>query len=472
MSLNKQIAKNTIIQMAGKIMSLFLSLIAIGLMTRYLGQEQFGYYITATSFLQIFATLVDFGISLTIVRMIAAIGVDENKTMSAIMTLRVLSTAVFLSLAVVLIWFFPYDIFIKFGALITVFAFFATNIIQALAGVFQKQLKMIEVTIAELAGRIVWIAAVALVIWLDKGIYWMFGTLSVCMLVNLLLQFLFSRKYIVWRWSVDIVIWKEVLKKTWPIALSISFNLIYLRMDTIILSLTRTPAEVGLYGATYRVIDILTLLPAIFMGLVLPVAVRYFSEKNMPELLSLLQKSFDALILFAVPIMAGTFLVSRKLMILVAGQDFAASGGILNLLVAAVIPIFCMTLFGYAVVAIDRQRSIMWGFLIDAVLTMAGYLIFIPMYGYWGAAAMTVFSEVFIMIWGGAVVYRHIKFFPSLKLLASVFPATIIMTAVLFLARDAHVIILIVLAGAVYLPLVYLTGGIKKEMIKELVRLR
>ena len=466
------IAKNTIIQMAGKVISLFLSLIAIGMMTRYLGQEGFGFYITATSFLQIFATLVDFGISLTIVRMIASVNVDESKTMSAIMTLRVISTAVFLALAVAMIWFFPYNIYIKLGALITVFAFFATNIIQALAGVFQKQLKMIEVTIAELVGRIVWIGSVAVVIWLDKGIYWMFGTLSVCLLVNLLIQFLFSRKYIVWRWSVDIAIWKEVLKKTWPIALSISFNLIYLRMDTIILSLTRTQAEVGLYGATYRVIDILTLLPAIFMGIVLPVAVRYFSENNKVELRSLLQKSFDALMIFAVPITVGTLLVSQKLMVLVAGQEFAAAGGILNLLIAAVIPIFCMTLFGYAVVAIDRQRSIMWGFLIDAVLTMVGYLIFIPMYGYWGAAAMTVFSELFIMVWGAAVVYKHIHFFPSFKVFIRVLPATFLMAIALWLAAGWHVLALLVLAGAVYLALVYLMGGVKKETVKELIGLK
>ena len=466
------IAKNTIIQMVGKIISLFLSLIAIGLMTRYLGQEKFGYYITATSFLQIFATLVDFGISLTIVRMISAAGVNESKTMSAIMTLRVISTAVFLALAVVLICFFPYNIYIKLGALIMVVAFFATNMIQALAGVFQKQLKMIEVTIAELSGRVVWIAAVAAVIWLDKGIYWMFGTLSFCLLVNLLLQFLFSRKYIVWQWSVDFAIWKEVLKKTWPIALSISFNLIYLRMDTIILSLTRTQAEVGLYGATYRVIDILTLLPAIFMGIVLPVAVRYFSENNKMELRSLLQKSFDALMIFAVPIAVGTLLVSRKLMVLVAGPEFAAAGGILNLLAVAVIPIFCMTLFGYAVVAIDRQRSIMWGFLIDAVLTMAGYLVFIPMYGYWGAAAMTVFSELFIMVWGAAVVYKHIHFFPSFKVFVSVLPATFFMALALWFAASWHVLALLILAGVIYLALVYLMGGIKKETVKELIGLK
>jgi len=458
--------------MVGKIASLFLSLIAIGLMTRYLGQEKFGYYITVTSFLQIFATLVDFGISLTIVRMISAVGVNESKTMSAIMTLRVISTTVFLALAVALICFFPYNIYIKLGALIMVFAFFATNMIQALAGVFQKQLKMIEVTIAELVGRIVWIVSVALVIWLDKGIYWMFGTLSICMLVNLLIQFLFSRKYIVWQWSVDFAIWKEVLKKTWPIALSISFNLIYLRMDTIILSLTRTQAEVGLYGATYRILDILTLLPAIFMGIVLPVAVRYFSENNKTELRALLQKSFDALMLFAVPIMIGTFLVSRKLMVLVAGQDFALAGGILNLLVVAVIPIFCMTLFGYAVVAIDRQKSIMWGFLIDAILTMAGYLIFVPLYGYWGAAGMTVFSEFFIMVWGAVVVYKHIHFFPSFKLFVSVLPATFFMAVALWFARDAHVLILLLMAGVVYLTLVYLMGGIKKETVRELWRLR
>ena len=49
---------------------------------------------------------------------------------------------------------------------------------------------------------------------------------------------------------------KEILKRSWPIALGIIFNLIYLKADTIILSLTRSQAEVGIYGASFRILEV------------------------------------------------------------------------------------------------------------------------------------------------------------------------------------------------------------------------
>ena len=113
-----------------------------------------------------------------------------------------------------------------------------------------------------------------------------------------------------------------------------------------------------------------------------------------------------------------------------------------------------------------------WGYLTAAVLTMAGYLIFIPKYGYWGAAWMTVFSEVIAAIWTAVIVYRAIHFFPRLKTFLKTIPAAIIMTGVLYAVRDWHVLILLVVAGVVYFVFLYLFKGIKKETIQGLLRLK
>jgi len=56
----------------------------------------------------------------------------------------------------------------------------------------------------------------------------------------------------------------------WPIAISIIFNVVYLKGDTLLLSIFTNQTEVGIYGAAYRVLDVLTQTAMMIMGLFLP----------------------------------------------------------------------------------------------------------------------------------------------------------------------------------------------------------
>ena len=59
-----RVAHNTLAHLIGKIIATLIGIVTIGLMTRYLGQEQFGWYTTAIGFLQIVGIMIDFGLVL------------------------------------------------------------------------------------------------------------------------------------------------------------------------------------------------------------------------------------------------------------------------------------------------------------------------------------------------------------------------------------------------------------------------
>ncbi|MEI6553169.1 MAG: oligosaccharide flippase family protein, partial [bacterium] len=103
--------------------------------------------------------------------------------------------------------------------------------------------------------------------------------------------------------------------------------------DTLILSLIKSPGEVGLYGAAYRIIDVLTTLPFMFAGIILPILTSSWFEGKKEYFVSVLQKSFDLMAIFSLPIIAGTLILARPLIVLVAGEDFADSGLILKILI-------------------------------------------------------------------------------------------------------------------------------------------
>ncbi|HCC22622.1 TPA: hypothetical protein DF272_00380 [Candidatus Falkowbacteria bacterium] len=470
MSVNKNITRNSLIQISGKLVSLILGLVTVAIMTRYLGQEGFGFYITIVAFMQFFGILVEFGFSLTAVQMLADGRRDSSKVMSNIMTIRVITSFIFIGLAPLIIWFFPYSIVVKLGVLITAGSFFFITLIQTLTGVFQKELKMTEVTLAEMAGRIFLVGATAMVAWFSGSIYMILAAISIGSLINCILVYWCARKYITLSWAFDFDVWREIMSRSWPIALSITFNLVYLRMDTIILSLTRGPEEVGLYGATYRIVDILTNLPAVYMGIVLPHLTMHFLENRWGELKSLMQQAFDSLMIFAVPVVVGGVILSDQIMVFVAGEQFLASGKILRVLIWASAAIFVTSLFGYSVIAVQKQKTMMWGYLTTAVLTLIGYLIFIPRFGIWGAAWMTVFSEILVTIWTFVVVYKVIKFTPKLMILIKSLISSLIMAGGIYLLKDQNVLIVLLAAILIYFGMMVLIRGIRRELVGEMLK--
>lgn len=472
MSLTRQVAHNMIYQVGGKIISTILGLLALAMMTRYLGQDGYGGYTTIVSFLQFFGILVDFGLTLTTVQMISEPNSDADKITSNIFTLRFFSALIFLGLAPLVVLFFPYSATLKTGVAITTFSFLFIALNQVLIGLFQKNLRMEKVAIAENIGRVVLVAGIATVIFLKAGLLAILLAVILGSFANFLINFIFSLKYVRIKFVFDWPIWKEIYRRSWPIGLSIAFNLVYLKADVIILSLFQSQAAVGLYGASYRVLDVLTTLPMMFAGLVLPVLTAAWAEKNLERFERLVKKSFDFLMMVIVPIIFGTMLLGEKIMSAVAGEDFSLSGTILKILILAAGAIFVGTLFGHVIVAVKKQKQMIWGYASVALLSLAAYVIFIPRYTYWAAAWITVFSEGAIALLTFFVVWKNTRLIPSGKVLGKSILASVLMCVVIYFLIGMNLLFLIFLGAAVYFAALYLLRGFNKETVMEIIKLK
>ena len=64
MGASQQILKNTSVHFLGKILSLFLGLLAFSFIARYLGRVGFGHFTIVITFLQSFAIFTDLGLEL------------------------------------------------------------------------------------------------------------------------------------------------------------------------------------------------------------------------------------------------------------------------------------------------------------------------------------------------------------------------------------------------------------------------
>ncbi|HLD28095.1 MAG TPA: flippase, partial [Patescibacteria group bacterium] len=391
--LASKIAKNTIYQVMGKALGTIIGLMAIGMMTRYLGQAGFGYYTTIIAFMQFTGVLIDFGLQMVSGQMISQPDADENKIFNNILTLRLVSAVVFLGSAVAISWLLPYPMIIKQGITIASLSFLFSAIISVIISIFQKKIDMAKVAIAEVWNRIVMLLGVWLAVSWSLSLLYIVMAVAIGGLVNLLILIYSAKGYVKIRLAFDRQIWRQIFIQSWPLAITVALSLIYFRADTIVMSLSRPQSEVGLYGAGYKVVEILVQFPYLFLGLILPILTKFFVvNKKIFDLT--VQKAFDFLVIIALPMVFSVLVLGEKIMVFIAGDEFIISGIILKILIFAVAIIYLGALFTYTIVACGQQKRLIKFYLFTAVLAIILYIILIPRYSYWAAAPLTIMTEL------------------------------------------------------------------------------
>jgi len=474
MNLTQKIALNATVSSGARVVELAISLVIIGLITRFLGESGFGDYATILAFVYIFTVLADLGLYSIVVREISREGADEKKIINNALTLRmfagllILGSAYFISLS------FPYSPRVQIGIAIAAGGFWFLSNCQVLIGLFQKHLRLDKVALAELAGRIIQLAAVWIVIQYPAGIfaaaplYGIIAAIAIGAALNFLLVLYFTSGYLKLKLRFDFSYWKYLLKQSFPLAISAILVTVYFKLDTIFLSVMKTSEAVGTYGLSYKILESLIFFPAMIVGLAMPLMSKTFSIDRQ-KFYSIVQRTLNFLIIIIVPLAVGTLFTSEKIIRLVGGAEgFADSPMVLNILVFAIAMIFLGALFSNVIIAANKQKFLAQIYFLGAVVNVVANFIFIPRYSYYGAAATTVLTEFLMTALMIAVIIKTIKFFPSFKIFFKALFASGAMALALYYSADLNIFFLLIIGVAVYFPILYLIGGISREEIRKL----
>ncbi|MBU2575878.1 flippase [Patescibacteria group bacterium] len=467
MSIAKQIAKNTFYLGLGKILSTGLGVLTIALLLRYLSPDDYGRYTTVLAFILLFGTFVDFGLNLTTTQDISLPKTDVARTLSSIFTLRLIVNIVLVLLLPIILLAFPYEADVKNAILISSVLFFTYSLFQVLASYFQKTLQAGKVAFAELIGRIVLLATTMLAIYFKFSFLEIMLTIVASSLAQFWMLLRFTSQAINLRLTIDTQIWKRIMTKTWPIALSVIFTTIYFKGDAIILSLTRPYADVGIYGAAYKILEVLITLPILFMGLILPYLSHSFASHDTNRFNKTIQKAWDALSLVTIPIVIGTLVLAQPIMMLIAGDKYQNSVVVLRILIIAAGIIFLGSLFTHAIVAVNQQKHMIKYYAFAAVLAVALYIIYIPTYTYYAAAAVTVLAEALIAIAAFIKVRQTAHLSLSMHIFFKAFILSAVMGTILYVLQDLYILILLALGAIIYLGLILITNTYTSLMTYE-----
>lgn len=435
MSLKKKIALNTVLRLSGKLGSVAISLFTIGILTRHLGPDNFGYYTVVMTFIQIFSTLAAFGLPRILTRHISQAGADQEVEASNIVTLQAVMGAIF-AFAPLVALLFPYEKIIPIAIAIAVISGWTGLLQGVLNGIFERHVATWKVGVAELVGRVLTLIGTLVAVAMGGELLSFAVVLSLSSVGQFTLTLFMAKKYIRIRPRIDYKSWIATLHESWPLAIIAALGLLSLRGDILLLSIMRSPTEVGLYGAAQKILSVINLIPPIFLGLVFPLLTLEWSNKNLVGFRRKMSLSLDLLATFILPIAFGTLAMSSDIMAFIGGNEFAAAGPILSLFMINAVAIYWHSPYFYAILAAGQQRQLIKYHTINALLSFFLFLFFIPRYGTYAAATIVVFSQLFMAAAVTIIMNSLAHFRPNFRRLLKIFTVSGLMCVLLISLKN------------------------------------
>lgn len=468
MVIARKIAYNVAISSVSKVFSTVLALVSIGFITRYLGKEGFGNYATVLAFLSFFASLADLGLYHISTREISRLGANQEKIIGNIFSLRLISSTAVFIISPLVVLFFDYPPEVKKGIIIVAASFIFSSGYQILNGVFQKNLATDRIAAGELIGKIIQVATVIIAVKLDWGFDWIVASLLLNMAASFFIILVLSRKYTHFYPRFDVSYWKSFLRESMPIGAGALVVFAYFKMDTILLSIMKTSAEVGVYNVAYKILENITFFPAMIMGLIFPIMSGSIFD-NEKKFRHISNKVFKLFVILVVPIVIGTLFLANEIVTLIGGGQFYESAPVLRVLIFALAAIFFGAFFNNILIAGNKQKKLFWIWSTGAVFNIALNLLFIPKFSYIAAACISVATELLVALLAFLAVYKNIQYKPVLEKKAGIFFAGTAMALFLAFFKELNFILLALGGSGIYFILLWLFKTIKTTELASLI---
>ncbi len=400
----KIIAKNTVVQIIGKIVTAASSLAVIMLVTRKFGPEGFGEFMIMTTFPALFWIMVQFGFNDIVVREIKKREKDTQTLFSNLLILRLILACFFASVALfVLAFVLPYSSNVKLGAALNLFTLFVVSFYSTAQAIFQAKLSYHLQLISQILGSISGLVFSVAMIFLGKSVLWIalgslvgYGTMAVSA------SFLASKFVSYQKLQINLRQAKSLFRMALPVGLALIFNLFDFKVDSLMLSALplktdiTNSAAVGLYSSAFKVFEVVLTVPFFFMNAVYPVMVEKLNKDGHIDFV--IRKS--ALFLFVLSIL-GILVgvpVAPYFIRFVAGSGFDASVRVLRILLLFLPLFFLTSLLNRTVLATEKQHVLPYVYGAATVLNVVLNVIYIPRYDYIAAAVITGVTEFLILL--------------------------------------------------------------------------
>jgi PST family polysaccharide transporter len=244
-----------------------------------------------------------------------------------------------------------------------------------------------------------------------------------------------------------------ILKAAWPFAISGALGLLFTNTDILIISWMRSAADVGIYSAAIRIIQMFYLIPGIIQFATLPLISRLAKNDN-ERFRSALKRTLGIIFLASIPLSLGGMVLGTQIMSFIFGAPYAAGGVAFKILAATLLFDFPAAIIINALFAYEHQKSLVVSSAIGGVVNVGLDVLLIPFFGITGSAVATLIAQAVNngYLWHAM---KKINTFAIIGQLKKIIIASVVMAAcaVLFMMLGVNVIVNVVICTIVYFAL-------------------
>ncbi len=463
MSTARRALRNIVSLMVSRPLSKLVAFFVSVWLVRYLGKS-LGILDTALGFVALFGYISDFGTQHFVIREISRDRSIAESYLSSFLSLQLVFGVVLFGLIVLIANSFGhYSTLVKQAIYLAGIGLVVTSLSAPFKAIFYAHeaihIAAILTVVLALAGAVLTAAGI-----LARVSVLFFAGIPIVTGVGLvaLSHIICRKRFVLPRLGKDVGLWWRMVKMSLPYALLLGATIIYRKIDIQMLYAMKGRIAVSYYSAVARLINPLTMQVQAIIAAMLPVLSRKFVTSG-EQFRFAAEKTLKYVAALGIPMAVGASLLSREIVLLLYGAEFAKSAAALQILSWSLAIGSITLVLTYSAVA-SGKVLMMAG--LNAAAALANVLInlvLIPRYSFRGAALATVISEVallaaFILTMRGSgtapIPWRD---------LGRIVLAVSVMAGFLLLSRSASVFLVIPTGVLIYGGVLLLLGFVARE---------
>jgi O-antigen/teichoic acid export membrane protein len=193
--------------------------------------------------------------------------------------------------------------------------------------------------------------------------------------------------------AFDVTEWRRMLARILPYSAAVILSVLYFRVAQIMVSVLSNGDQTGYFGVSFRVLESITMIPPLLVSSALPVLAR--SAVNDSERFAYAgRRLVEVMLIAGVGLALILFLAAQVAVDVVAGPGFEPAVHVLRILAVALVGTFVIAARGYALLSLDRTRSILVANAIALTVVFAAGVPLIKAHGAIGGAIALVAAEL------------------------------------------------------------------------------
>lgn len=246
------------------------------------------------------------------------------------------------------------------------------------------------------------------------------------------------------------------------------FNSLFWSAPIVILTHISGETAAGLFGAAFKLVDLIIALALAYGQAIFPVASRHlYNDKSRYR--QIFHQSVKYVSLFTLAVAAGATLLAEPLILFLYGSHMQAAAPILRILIWSIVPFSLIPVFSSSLVSYHQQK---WDLAANAAAAFSVIVLNLflqPLAGAVGAAIALLSACVVFIIVECVGVQKHLFKLYVPRRLFHALPGILIMGATITMMRGVHVLVLVLISAALYLCFLYCSGAINRSVVQHMI---